>query len=254
MKKFKSLLFVLFAAFVMFVPNVNAAEKVKVYLFEAGGCPWCEKETEYLEGLVGYNDTFEVIKKQLYVDHVNWEPGADYDLGYKVATLFKSAGFEDASYQGTPFVVISDLYAAAAYSTDLETIINQAYQEGDKDVVSCVANGGENCLEGGTLPVDDAKTKKEDDGTVGAVILLVIVAGFVALMIYARKTNEVDEVKTLNEKKHDDNKEEYKVNKETKETKETKGTKTEEEQISKPKTVKQTTKKNNNNKKNTKRK
>ncbi|MBR1385345.1 MAG: hypothetical protein IJ568_00795 [Bacilli bacterium] len=246
MKKFKSLLFVLFAAFMMFVPNVNAAEKVKVYLFEAGGCPWCEKETEYLEGLAGYNETFEIVKKELYVDHVNWEPGVDYELGYKVATLFQSAGFEDASYQGTPFVVISDLYAAAAYSTDLEAIINQAYEEGDKDVVSCVDNGGENCLEGGTLPVDDTEEKKEDDGTVGAVILLVLVAGFVGLMIYARKTNDTEEVKSSNDRNYDDNKEEY-TEKEITKKAENKSRETE-------KTVKQTTKKNNNINKNTKRK
>ena len=33
---------------VLFLPTlVNAKDKVKVYLFEAGGCPYCVKEEEY---------------------------------------------------------------------------------------------------------------------------------------------------------------------------------------------------------------
>ena len=170
MKKIKVLLLIVFAL-MLFVPKVNAQEKVKVYLFEAGGCPWCEKETQYLEGLSGYNETFEVIHKELYVDHETWAQGADYELGFQVATLFNEAGFEDASYQGTPFVVISDLYAAAAYSTSLESIINQAYEEGDKDVVGCVAAGGENCLAGGS----EVKPENKDENLVSSIVLLVIV-------------------------------------------------------------------------------
>ncbi len=124
---------------------LSAEEKVKVYVFEAGGCPYCEEEYDYLEGLSGYGTKFEIIKKELYVDHVDWAHGEDYDLGVNVAKAFQSAGFTDAKYTGTPFVVISDVYASTGYSTDLETYIDMAYEEGDKDIVSCIEKGNSNC-------------------------------------------------------------------------------------------------------------
>ena len=75
---------------VLFLPTlVNAKGKVKVYLFEAGGCPYCVKEEEYLKGLDGYDKTFTIVKKELYVDHVDWAEGKDYTLGKKVAKAQK---------------------------------------------------------------------------------------------------------------------------------------------------------------------
>ena len=146
MKKF---LFSILTCVILFPLMVSAKEndKVKVYIFEAGGCPYCEAEIEYLEGLEGYNKTFEVVREELYIDHVDWKQGADYELGVKVATAFQEKGFEDASYLGTPFVVISDLYAAASYSTALESVINEAYEKGDKDIVQCFADGNDDCLD-----------------------------------------------------------------------------------------------------------
>ena len=118
----KKKLFALLLALMIIMPvSTFAKEKVKVYMFEAGGCPYCEKEMEYLKGLDGYNKTFTIEVKELYVDHVDWAEGKDYSLGKTVAEAFKNAGFEDATYQGTPFVVISDLYAASAYNTSLES-------------------------------------------------------------------------------------------------------------------------------------
>ena len=123
-------------------------DKVKVYLFEAGGCPYCEMEMEYLEGLDSYNEKFVIVEKELYVDHNDWAPGEDFITGAKVAMAFNDAGFEKAGYNGTPFVVISDLYAASNYSASLESVINDAYEKGDKDVVSCIEKGKDKCLSG----------------------------------------------------------------------------------------------------------
>ena len=119
MKKIKKVL-LLVLAFVLFggLTNVKAEGKVKVYVFEAGGCPYCEMELEYLKGLSSYNEKFEIIEKELYIDHVDWEQGKDFALGKLVAEAFQSAGFENASYTGTPFVVISNLYAVSAYSSN----------------------------------------------------------------------------------------------------------------------------------------
>ena len=106
--------------------------------------------------------------------------GKDFELGKKVAEAFKNAGFENAAYNGTPFVVISDLYAAATYSADLEKYINQAYEEGDKDVVGCFANDGEECLKG---------QKKDNSETIQTIVVLLIIAGSVALVVYTGKRN-----------------------------------------------------------------
>ena len=103
-------------------------------------------EVEYLKGLDSYNEKFTIEIKELYVDHIDWVEGKDYALGKKVAEGFLKAGFTDASYQGTPFVVISDLYAASVYSESLESVINEAYEKGDKDIVGCYADGKDDCL------------------------------------------------------------------------------------------------------------
>ena len=176
----KKLLSVLFTLLLLIPLGINAeeTEKVKVYIFEAGGCPYCEAEVEYLKGLEGYNKTFTIEIKELYIDHVDWKPGKDYDLGVKVANGFLNAGFTDASYQGTPFVVISDLYAASAYSTSLESVINEAYEKGDKDIVSCYADGKEDCLN--HLAKEDNKVTDNDSAT-GANTWVVVVMGLLVI-------------------------------------------------------------------------
>lgn len=182
------------AAFLLMVGFVNAEGKVKVYMFEAGGCPYCEQEEEYLKGLEGYNKTFELVKKELYVDHVEWKQGKDYEIGKKVAEAFNEAGFEDASYEGTPFVVISDLYAAASYSTDLESIINQAYEEGDKDVVSCIANNGDNCIRSNKAATSDTKKSESSAGIVVAILGGVVLVGVVVYLLTKKENDIVEEV------------------------------------------------------------
>ena len=229
--------------------KVKAAEKVKVYIFEAGGCPWCEREKEYLKGLSSYNEKFEIVEKELYVDHVDWAQGKDFAVGKAVAEAFQSAGFKDAGYTGTPFVVISDLYAAAAYSENLEEFINKAYEVGDKDVVGCYESNGENCLEGAdssikvdwSLNGEDKKDDKKEVETVTTVVLLLIIAGSIALVIYAGKRNaSVTETKTdtldiIDEKAE---KEDIKVIIKDKDEKKTTTTKVKKETKTKPKTKK----------------
>ena len=180
----KKLLMTVILAVVALVPTVTvkAKDPVKVYIFEAGGCPYCEKQVEYLEGLEGYNKIFTIERKELYVDHIDWAQGKDFELGKLVAEAFLKAGFEDASYQGTPFVVISDKYATAGYSTALEDIIKGVYEEGDKDVVGCYASGKTDCLDGVTV---DALEGKDSTATVYIALGVIIVAG-VALLAYSK--------------------------------------------------------------------
>ena len=183
MKYLKSILFGIMLLVVISSTNVYAKEKVKVYIFEAGGCPYCEMQEEYLKGLESYNKKFEIIKKELYIDHIDWQKGKDYDLGVKVANEFKKVGFEDSSYQGTPFVVISDLYAKASYNTSLEDIINNAYENGDKDIVGCYEKGNTNCLN--HLNKNNSKTNSDNRD----VILVNIVCTIIILFVYIIKSN-----------------------------------------------------------------
>ncbi len=156
--------------------------KVKVYVFVAGGCPYCKDEMDYLQSLDSYNEKFEIVVKNLFVDHIDWAPDVDYDLGVKVAKAFKKAGFKDAKAKGTPFVIISDLYAATAFNDALEPYIEQAYEEGDKDVVGCFERGEENCLEG---------IAEKTLSTKGVIILscslVVLMTGIIGAGIYMNK-------------------------------------------------------------------
>ncbi len=182
MKKFSSIIMLALIVFFAALSNVKANEKVKVYIFEAGGCPYCEAEVEYLESLESYDVKFEVIRKELYIDHVNWQPGADYEIGEKTAKLFQSKGFKDASISGTPFVVISNLYASAAYSDDLEGIIDKAYNKGDADVVGCLENGGTDCF------------PSISDGTeiLATVLAILGILGIIAIVIVSRMRSRYD--------------------------------------------------------------
>lgn len=181
MKKYFRIFALFIISLVLFMPfdNVMAAKKVKVYMFEAGGCPYCEAEEEYLKGLSSYGTKFELVKKELYVDHIDWAQGKDFELGKQVAEAFKSAGFADAAYNATPFVVISNIYAAASYNTSLESIIDEAYEKGDKDVVGCFEEGKTNCL----------KIDKESNSSVGE-MLTIITCSFVLLITYVVKSNK----------------------------------------------------------------
>ena len=180
----KKLLVAIFSLLLM-IGTVNAEGKVKVYIFQAGGCPYCEAEIEYLQSLDSYNKEFEIVTKELYVDHVDWAEGADYQTGKKVAELFLSAGFEDASYKSTPFVVISNLYAAAGYNTDLESVLAAAYEAGDKDIVACVEDGGgEECL---------GIEVQKSNPTAGIVVAVISALALIGAIIYVFKVKKNDE-------------------------------------------------------------
>ncbi len=203
MKKY----FVLILLVLLFPIAVYASnDLVKVYVYEAGGCPYCEQEIEYLKGLKSYNKKFKIVQKELYVDHIAWAHGKDYETGVKVANTFKAAGFNEASYQGTPFVVISDVYASTGYSTSLESYINDAYEKGDKDIVKCIEDGKEECLKG--VKAEDVQKVEEENNAVdttgdntntysasksvynGDVIWTIIGCTLVTIAVYVVKSNK----------------------------------------------------------------
>ena len=205
MKKFLSLAIAMICCLPLFV---SAADKVKVYVFFAGGCPACEAQMEYLEGLDGYNKTFEVIEKELYIDHIDWKQGADYDLGVKVADAFYAAGY-DATVQATPLVVISDSYAVNSYNPNLETVINQVAETGDKDIVGAIEAGRTDY----TIPViervdnDTTNTGTTSNASLGSnnmvVVLSAIISTIVIVAVYLVKStmDKAQILEALNKKK-----------------------------------------------------
>ena len=153
-----------------------------VYVFSAGGCPFCEEEMKYLRGLKYYNERFLVKEKELYVDHIKWEKGKDYELGYEVADLFKTKFGDDAKLRGTPYVVIGNVYAASGLNEDLETIIKDTYDSKYYiDVVDCVKNKGTDCL------------KEKKKGSLSAsylpvkiIELIVMITGFILIGLFIK--------------------------------------------------------------------
>lgn len=194
----KKKLFSLLLGLVLLLPlGINAKEKVKVYIFESGGCPYCEAQIEYLEGLPGYNETFTIERKELYVDHIDWAQGKDYELGKIVAEEFNKVGFDEATYQGTPFVVISDLYAKAALNQTLESVINEAYELGDKDIVGCYESGKTGCLD--HLLDNDTTVVTQDNSWLNVLLTAIIV---VTIIVTSNKnTNKIVEALESNNKK-----------------------------------------------------
>ena len=204
---------------VLLVPTIVFAKQnpVNVYVYEAGGCPFCEQEIAYLKGLDSYNKKFKIVQKELYVDHINWAQGKDFTTGVKVASTFKAAGFTNAAYNATPFVVISDVYAATGYNTNLEEYINKAYEAGDKDIVKCIESGKDECIEGITPDKVEAAMKQDNtedttnnndnkinttsSGTTtnGTIVWVVIICTVVSNIIYLVKSTY--DKKTLLEKK-----------------------------------------------------
>ena len=190
--------------------NANVEQpKVKVYMFYAGGCPACESAEEYLKGLEGYNKTFELVKKEAYIDHIEWKQGKDYELSQKASDLFESLGYgeyEERGYhlnQSTPFIVISGTYAAVGYNTDLEKVINEIAKAGDKDVIGCLEAGKKDCdklvtkieKEKTDEKTDDNKTTSstKNDNTVAAVAIcsaVIVVAYLVKSTIDTKKIIE----------------------------------------------------------------
>ena len=238
MKKFLfSLLMVLMA-----VPTLVIAEgkePVKVYIFEAGGCPACEAQTEYLESLESNNDKFKIVHKELYVDHNTWAQGKDYKLGVKVVNYCHSLGFTDAVTTSTPLVVISDVYCANSYNPELEEVINQVYEEGDNDIVALFSN-------------------ENDKPTINPVVLfsvmgaaLVVIGAIAAVVVIKDKNESEKNVKKENNKLEEKNKKETIEEKATKNEKKVENMQSKKTTNNSKKTTSAKTNKSTNNKKST---
>ena len=200
MKKVFKLLFVfvlLFGFTACGKSNTKEKSKVKVYLFEAGGCPYCEEEISYLNSLEGLGTKFEVVRKELYIDHIKWEAGKDFELGVKVSNAFSEKGFENATYQATPFVVISDIYAFSGYNPDLKSIIDKAYEEGDKDIVECLSKENSCDIREQISETDKKINNLKSTYNTHLIVIYVLFGAVVAYLVYD-KISKNKEIKNEN--------------------------------------------------------
>lgn len=77
MKYIRKIIFSLIFCF-LFLPNVNAEEKVKLYLFYNYDCPHCADEKVYLNQLDEEYDNLEIIKYEVKKDETNKELLSDF--------------------------------------------------------------------------------------------------------------------------------------------------------------------------------
>lgn len=104
MKYFKHFLVIL--AFFVFVPLVQASEKIDVYLFYGNGCPHCEKEEDFLNELKKENQDIEIHKYEVWYDSDNARALKD---------VARKLGIKRS---GVPVLIIGDEYIVGYDSDD----------------------------------------------------------------------------------------------------------------------------------------
>lgn len=176
MKKIKTLLVLLALFFMGYnVNNVNAKEKVNVYLFYGDGCPYCESAMEYFDGMDDeYKDKMELVKYEVWNDQDN-------------AALLESVGTElGEKISGVPFIVIGDKTFAGyseEFNKDIEKAIDKFYEEDNAydvmDNVSLTGNNNNN---------NKTNNKTETSDVIVYFSMAIIAAGVIGLIFYAKKS------------------------------------------------------------------
>ncbi len=127
MKKTIKSIILIFIFFFLFQSNVNAQEKVKLYLFHNYDCPHCKQEQDFLNRLVEQNENVEIIKYEIKKDKDNRE------------LLEKFAQEANIEVKGVPFTVIGTNYFEG-YNEDIGTkircTINYYNENEHRDIVS----------------------------------------------------------------------------------------------------------------------
>lgn len=170
MKKIGILLTVLIT--ILFIPFIAFAEEdkeVNVYLFRGEGCPHCQEAEEFFDSIEEeYGQFFKLV------DYETWYDTDNAELLEKVAEARK----EDV--EGVPYIIIGDKSWSGYASSYNESIIETIKAEYDKELskrydIMNLINSGE-------------KIQKSYAGDVVILIItLVVVAGIVVGIIFARK-------------------------------------------------------------------
>lgn len=191
MKKFKllliSLLFIAFVApFSVRAEEDNTQErsKINVYIFRGEGCGFCAKALSF----------FESIEKEYgkYYNLVTYEIWNNAD---NAALMDQVAEYLDVSIKGVPFIIIgNETYDGFqdSMSDELKSQILAEYNRNDDertDIIKNMQNGLAN--------------KNGSSDTVITIVSLVVIAGIVAFVVFARKDNSSKD-KKINSTKDDE--------------------------------------------------
>lgn len=146
----KIILFMLLINIFCLSVRAEKHDLVKVYVFVSKSgihSDLSEKAIESLKGLESYGKQFEIIEKEAYVyssEYGDAEDGKDLELFKKVIEVYNNAGY-DYTYTQTPTAFISNEFIPGVDLKFVHEVINNAYENGDEDLVGCVERGENNC-------------------------------------------------------------------------------------------------------------
>lgn len=131
LKRIKLVLFTILITFLI-IPNVNAKEKVNLYLFWGDGCPHCAAEEELLTDLENEYENLSVTKYEVWYHSEN------------NAFLQKIAASTERTFRGVPVTIVGQTIITG-FSTETEQQIRRAinyYSENEHhDIVQEIKNG-----------------------------------------------------------------------------------------------------------------
>lgn len=131
LKRIKLVLFTILITFLI-IPNVNAKEKVNLYLFWGDGCPHCAAEEELLTDLEKEYENLSVTKYEVWYHSEN------------NAFLQQIASSTERTFRGVPVTIIGQT-VITGFSTETEQEIRRAinyYSENEHhDIVQEIKNG-----------------------------------------------------------------------------------------------------------------
>ena len=150
----KKILFVIMLI-VFFIPaNVFALNEVNLYLFWGDGCPYCERELQYLEKLQDKYDNLKIYKYETWKNPTNKEH------------LKKVKEFLNANVSGVPFTVIGDSYIlgfSSSKEAKFEELIKKYSETDYDDKVGKYFNITHETNIDGTLPIEETDSKEVEN-------------------------------------------------------------------------------------------
>lgn len=176
MKNLKLLLLMLTTFFMVGnISQVNAKEKVNVYLFYGDGCPHCEHADEFLNNIEeDYKEKFNLVKYETWYNEEN-------------AVLMEAVAAKlDVAAEGVPFIVIGDKSLGGyseEYNDQIRDMIVKAY-DNQIDIMDNIDVKGNISGESKKSETNTTETNKY----LVFASLLIILVGSAGLVLYAKKS------------------------------------------------------------------
>ena len=172
------------------VPIVNAASKVKVYMFTKDGCPACLSASEYFAGLLKEEPKlFELIDLEIFDEEWNTVDEDAYKL--LTDTLAHFGESTEPKDIATPLIVIGDYHSIGLPQNKSEVydaILELKDSKEKIDVVKQLAEDAKIDYKKFIKVEEKAKDGKYD-AIIIAAVFIVLIGGFAGLIILGKKKN-----------------------------------------------------------------